>query len=146
MLRALDPTLEGAGVWLVVPCYKVKAHILDVIAKTPPWVEGIVCVDDACPEGSGDFSNLEGRGQCGSQVIFCRGLAAGTRFTDRSGTSLATGATRLIVISSTREPLIEHDIEGVLPENGSAEEIRHWPNLGMAVPPVRRTILFLCHH
>ena len=32
-LAALDPTLEDAGVWLVVPCYKVKAHILDVIAK-----------------------------------------------------------------------------------------------------------------
>jgi dolichol-phosphate mannosyltransferase len=55
MLRAFDPTLEGAGVWLVVPCYKVKAHILDVIAKTPAWVDGIVCVDDACPEHSGDF-------------------------------------------------------------------------------------------
>ena len=54
-LRALDPTLEGAGVWLVVPCYKVKAHILDVITKTPTWVEGIVCVDDACPEKSGEF-------------------------------------------------------------------------------------------
>jgi glycosyltransferase involved in cell wall biosynthesis len=55
VLRALDPRLEGAGVWLVVPCYKVKAHILDVIAKAPAWVEGIVCVDDACPEHSGDF-------------------------------------------------------------------------------------------
>ena len=39
----------------MVPCYKVKAHILDVIAKAPAWVEGIVCVDDACPEHSGDF-------------------------------------------------------------------------------------------
>ena len=55
MLRAFDPTLDGAGVWLVVPCYKVKAHILDVIAKTPAWVDGIVCVDDACPEHTGDF-------------------------------------------------------------------------------------------
>jgi glycosyltransferase involved in cell wall biosynthesis len=33
----------------------VKLKILEVIAKTPPWIEGIVCVDDACPEGSGDF-------------------------------------------------------------------------------------------
>jgi glycosyltransferase involved in cell wall biosynthesis len=49
------PTLEGAGVWLVIPCYRVKAHILQVLAKAPAWVEGIVCVDDACPEGSGDF-------------------------------------------------------------------------------------------
>jgi len=49
------PALEGAGVWLVIPCYRVKAHILSVLAKTPAWVEGVVCVDDACPEASGDF-------------------------------------------------------------------------------------------
>ncbi|MET0274337.1 MAG: glycosyltransferase family 2 protein [Phenylobacterium sp.] len=55
ILRALPPSLEDAGVWLVIPCYKVKAHILNVIAKAPPWIEGMVCVDDACPEGSGDF-------------------------------------------------------------------------------------------
>ena len=54
-LRDLDPSLGAAGVWLIVPCYKVKLKILEVIAKTPPWIEGIVCVDDACPEGSGDF-------------------------------------------------------------------------------------------
>ena len=53
--RAFDPTLDGAGVWLVIPCYRVKAHILHVIAKTPAWVDGIVCVDDACPDRSGDF-------------------------------------------------------------------------------------------
>ncbi|RAK61755.1 glycosyltransferase family 2 protein [Phenylobacterium hankyongense] len=41
--------------WLVIPCYRVKAHILQVIAKAPSWIEGIVCVDDACPDGSGDF-------------------------------------------------------------------------------------------
>jgi glycosyltransferase involved in cell wall biosynthesis len=55
IVRAFEPSLEGSGVWLVVPCYRVKAHILDVIAKTPPWIEGIVCVDDACPERSADF-------------------------------------------------------------------------------------------
>lgn len=52
-------SLEGAGVWLVVPCYKVRGHILQVIAKTPAWFEGIVCVDDACPENSGDFIEAE---------------------------------------------------------------------------------------
>jgi len=53
------PSLEGSGVWLIVPCYKVRAHILRVIARTPVWFEGIVCVDDACPEGSGDFVEAE---------------------------------------------------------------------------------------
>ena len=52
-------SLEGAGVWLVVPCYKVRDHILRVIKRTPAWFEGIVCVDDACPEGSGDFIEAE---------------------------------------------------------------------------------------
>ncbi|HEY8574112.1 glycosyltransferase family 2 protein [Phenylobacterium sp.] len=55
LMRVMPPKLDGAGVWLVIPCYRVKAHILDVIRKTPPWIEGIVCVDDACPDGSGDF-------------------------------------------------------------------------------------------
>jgi dolichol-phosphate mannosyltransferase len=52
-------SLEGAGVWLVVPCYKVRSHILRVIRRTPAWFEGIVCVDDACPENSGDFIEAE---------------------------------------------------------------------------------------
>ncbi len=38
---------------VVIPCYKVAAHILGVIAAIPPRVGLIVCVDDACPEGSG---------------------------------------------------------------------------------------------
>ncbi len=57
--RNPEPSLEGAGVWLVIPCYKVRAHILDVIAKTPAWIEGVVCVDDACPENSGDLVESE---------------------------------------------------------------------------------------
>jgi glycosyltransferase involved in cell wall biosynthesis len=55
LLRVLPPKLDGAGVWLVVPCYRVTAHILRVIARAPAWIEGIVCVDDACPDRSGDF-------------------------------------------------------------------------------------------
>lgn len=56
-----DLRLDEAGVWVVVPCYKVKAHILRVIEKTPAWVAGIVCVDDGCPDGSGDFIEANAR-------------------------------------------------------------------------------------
>ena len=35
------PALETAGVWLVIPCYRVKPHILSVLAKAPAWIEGI---------------------------------------------------------------------------------------------------------
>ena len=47
--------LEAAGVWMVIPCYRVTGQIVRVIEKAPAWVEGVVCVDDACPDGSGDF-------------------------------------------------------------------------------------------
>lgn len=47
--------LAQAGLWIVIPCYRVKAQILTVLAQIPAWVEGVVCVDDACPDGSGDL-------------------------------------------------------------------------------------------
>ncbi|MBD7922537.1 glycosyltransferase family 2 protein [Xanthomonas bonasiae] len=40
---------------VVIPCYKVKRHILQVIAAIGPEVDAIYCVDDACPEQSGTF-------------------------------------------------------------------------------------------
>lgn len=64
-LAALAPpsrlALKDAGVWLVIPCFKVRAHILNVIAKAPSWIEGIVCVDDACPDRSGELIEAEAK-------------------------------------------------------------------------------------
>jgi glycosyltransferase involved in cell wall biosynthesis len=54
-IRSAGQGLASADVWIVIPCYKVKAHILQVLAQVPRWVEGVVCVDDACPEESGAF-------------------------------------------------------------------------------------------
>ena len=40
---------------VVIPCYKVCKHVLDVIARIGPEVARIYAVDDACPEHSGRF-------------------------------------------------------------------------------------------
>jgi dolichol-phosphate mannosyltransferase len=40
---------------VVIPCYRVKAHIRGVIDAIGREVDRIYCIDDACPEGSGDF-------------------------------------------------------------------------------------------
>ena len=55
----IAPRLDQAGVWVVIPCYKVRAHIARVVAQTPAWVAGIICVDDACPDRSGEFITRE---------------------------------------------------------------------------------------
>ena len=44
---------NGKTIAVVVPSYKVTAHILAVLAKIGPEVDRIYVVDDACPEGSG---------------------------------------------------------------------------------------------
>ena len=40
---------------VVIPCYRVENHILDVLLKIPDNVTSIYCVDDACPGKSGDL-------------------------------------------------------------------------------------------
>lgn len=40
---------------VVIPCYKVKKHILSVIPRIGTDVETIYAVDDCCPENSGEF-------------------------------------------------------------------------------------------
>src|SRR5580765_7503946 len=40
---------------VVIPCYRVREQVLGVIARIGPEVWRIYVVDDACPEGTGDF-------------------------------------------------------------------------------------------
>lgn len=46
---------------VVIPCFRVTRHVGDVIARIGPEVESIYCVDDACPDGSGDWIAREVR-------------------------------------------------------------------------------------
>ena len=39
---------------VVIPCFRVRKHILDVIGRIGPEVSRIYIVDDCCPEASGD--------------------------------------------------------------------------------------------
>lgn len=38
---------------VIIPCYRVKSHVLDVIKRIGPEVSSIYVVDDACPEKTG---------------------------------------------------------------------------------------------
>ncbi len=48
-----DPS-PSARVAVVIPCFRVKSHVLGVLAAIGPEVWRIYVVDDACPEDSGD--------------------------------------------------------------------------------------------
>jgi len=42
-------------VYVVIPCYKVKKHIINVINAIGSEVDKIIVVDDKCPENTGQF-------------------------------------------------------------------------------------------
>ncbi len=52
---------------VVVPAFKVVAHLREVILTTPAYVAAIYVVDDQCPQGSGDLA--EGLGDPRVRVI-----------------------------------------------------------------------------
>lgn len=43
----------------ILPCYNSKSHVLDVLARFGTEVTMIVCVDDKCPVGTGEFVESE---------------------------------------------------------------------------------------
>lgn len=50
------PSEARPRVAVVLPCYRVRGQLGDVLAAIGPEVSLIYCVDDACPEQSGDVA------------------------------------------------------------------------------------------
>lgn len=46
---------ELPSIAVIIPCFRVTDHIADVVGRIGPEVAAIYCVDDACPDRSGDF-------------------------------------------------------------------------------------------
>lgn len=46
---------------VVIPCFRVTDHVLSVIGRIGPGIEAIYCVDDACPDGSGNLIEQHSR-------------------------------------------------------------------------------------
>ncbi|PAT38442.1 glycosyltransferase family 2 protein [Vandammella animalimorsus] len=64
-----DACLAQAAVAVVIPCYKVSAHILEVLQAMPAGVRHVLVVDDACPQGSGQLVQQQVR-DARVQVLF----------------------------------------------------------------------------
>ncbi|WP_082611228.1 glycosyltransferase [Lysobacter sp. Root916] len=60
-LPGLDPATDAPRIAVVVPCHRVREHILGVIEDVPAAVWRIYVVDDACPEQSGRYVESECR-------------------------------------------------------------------------------------
>ena len=52
-MRGVSGLSKAPKITVVVPCYRVKRQVLDVLAGIGDEVTRVFCVDDACPEKSG---------------------------------------------------------------------------------------------
>lgn len=52
---------DAPRIAVVIPCFRVKRFILEVLAGIGPEVSDVFVVDDACPEGTGDLVEAECR-------------------------------------------------------------------------------------
>lgn len=39
---------------VVIPCYRETQHVLNVIARIPNYINKIICIDDCCPDNTGE--------------------------------------------------------------------------------------------
>lgn len=53
----VEGTFVGPGcrIAVVIPCYKERQKILGVLDGIPDFVDRVYCVDDACPDNTGEF-------------------------------------------------------------------------------------------
>ncbi len=54
-----EKSARNVSIAVVIPCYREKAHILDVLARISPEVAAIYVVGDCCPEHTGDLVATE---------------------------------------------------------------------------------------
>ncbi len=55
MLSTSRKDVSDTVISVVIPAFRVKAHLLAVIESIGPEVNNIIVIDDACPERSGEF-------------------------------------------------------------------------------------------
>jgi dolichol-phosphate mannosyltransferase len=83
---------------VVIPCYKVQAKVLDVIARVGPEVALIYVVDDACPEHTGDLVEREAKDKRVRVLRHARNQGVGAATLTGMRAAAADGASILVKI------------------------------------------------
>ncbi|MEH6626482.1 MAG: glycosyltransferase family 2 protein [Motiliproteus sp.] len=81
---------------VVVPCYRVRQFIVDVVQRIGPEVDRIYLVDDACPEQSGDWAASQLDDQRIEVIYHSQNLGVGGAVLSGYRQALAEGADLIV--------------------------------------------------
>jgi dolichol-phosphate mannosyltransferase len=119
VLHAPRPAPAGSPIIsVVIPCYKVRDHILAVIEKIPARVSRIYVVDDCCPEGTGRHVHRHCIDPRVQEIIFHQhNKGVGGAMVSGYRAALADGATVIVKIDGDGQmdpTLLDRFVEPIL--------------------------------
>jgi glycosyltransferase involved in cell wall biosynthesis len=115
-------TFNSCRIAVVIPCYKVKQHVLEVIANIGREVWRIYVIDDACPESSGKYVEEQCLDQRVQVVYHQNNQGVGGAVMTGYSAAIADGAEVIVKVDGDGQmdtSLIPNFIEPIL--NGEAD-------------------------
>lgn len=83
---------------VVIPCYREKDHILDVLAAMGSEIASIFVIDDACPDGTGEYVRAHIKDKRVSIIIHEKNLGVGGATLTGYKAALATDAEIIVKV------------------------------------------------
>ena len=121
-LRTEEVLSEKSVVAVVIPCYRERDHILEVLATIPGFVAKTICVDDGCPDKTGELISAENTDTRVEVINNDTNQGVGGATIRGYEAALRSGATIIVKIDGDGQmdaSMIETLIEPV--KNGSAD-------------------------
>ena len=94
---------ERPHIACVIPCYKVRNHILQVLSQIGPEVSSIYVVDDLCPEHSGQLVQTEGHDQRVRVIFNAKNLGVGGAVMRGYAAAIDAGAEIIVKIDGDNQ-------------------------------------------
>lgn len=128
---------------VVVPCYRVRAHIMGVIESIGPSIARIYIVDDACPEGTGALVERECRDPRVRVIRNASNLGVGGAVMAGYSAAIADGASVIVKMDGDGQmdpTLLPYLVGPILAGEADYTKGNRFWDLGQirSMPPVRR--------
>ena len=134
--------MEEYHVAVVIPCYRVKDQILGVLSRIGDQVSSIIAVDDACPDGSGEYIRKHSRDPRLTVLFHEENKGVGGAVMTGYRYAAAAGATVMVKVDGDGQmdpALIRHFVRPILDGEADYTKGNRFYNIEdvRSMPPLR---------
>jgi dolichol-phosphate mannosyltransferase len=129
-------TLSNHSIAVIIPCYRVAGHILQVIERIGVEVAMIIVVDDACPENSGKLVQAQVQDPRVKVIYHEKNAGVGAACCSGFNAALALGASILVKLDGDGQmppELIGRLVRAIVAKQADAVKGNRFHRLGATV-------------